>query len=108
MAFSKASLYSNQEKRVARIANALAHPARVKILNQLKLGELPFQELLELHPINQSSFSQHLRILRLAGLIEYSCCGNEYFYSLLFDNLPEWVELIMRGMSPSDKLVQAA
>jgi len=108
MAFSKADLYSNQEKRRARISNALAHPARVRILNQLKYGEMPFQRLVELHPISKASLSTHLRTLRLAGLIEFSYFGRTYVYSNLPENFPNWLELMLAGMKYPDTLSEAA
>ena len=108
MAFSKADMYSNKQRSTARVSNALAHPARVRILNQLKYGEMPFQRLVELHPISKASLSAHLRTLRLAGLVDYSYSGRAYVYSNLSENFPNWLELMLAGMKFSETLREAA
>ncbi|MFK8057890.1 MAG: ArsR/SmtB family transcription factor [Saprospiraceae bacterium] len=108
MAFSKAHLYSNQERRVARISNSIAHPARIKILNQLRYGEMEYDQILNHHPIKKSTLSQHLRTLRLAGLIQYTLCGNTYSYHLQYENHPEWLEIILASLERPEYLRDAA
>jgi len=57
---------------LAELAWGVAHPARVKILQLLsKQGNCLCGEIVERLPLAQSTVSQHLKILRDAGLI----CG---------------------------------
>jgi len=108
MSFSKAKLYKSKEKSIARIANALSHPARIKILHQLMYGELSYKDLVDLHPLNKATISGHLRILRLAGLIEYSICGRIYLYNNRSEDHPKWVQLILKEMGTEYYPNQAA
>jgi len=108
MAFSKANLYKKQERKAARIAKALAHPARINIIRQLMQGELSFQQLCELHPLNKATISKHLQALRLSGLINFTVCGNNYYYSARTENFPDWMELMISGMNRPDGISKAA
>lgn len=108
MAFSKAILYGKRERKVSVFANALAHPARIVILTQLRFGELKFSELLEKHPLNRASLSQHLRTLRLAGLVDCSVIGTLYYYSIAYDKLPQWVLDILSDLENLEHPKKAA
>jgi len=57
--------------RLARLCKALGHPARVAILRQLAAmrGTCTCGEIVEQLPLAQSTVSQHLKVLKDAGLI---------------------------------------
>jgi len=57
--------------RLARLAKAVAHPARVQIVRYLRSrrGPCTCGEIVEQLPLAQSTVSQHLKALRDAGLI---------------------------------------
>jgi len=56
--------------RVARLAKALGHPARVKIMRVLlRRTECVCGQICRQLPLAQSTVSQHLKILKKAGLI---------------------------------------
>jgi ArsR family transcriptional regulator len=58
---------------VARLCKALGHPARVKLLKHLAdFGECYFGSLADVLPLAPSTISQHVTILKEAGLI----CGS--------------------------------
>jgi ArsR family transcriptional regulator len=58
------------DEELARYAKALGHPARVKILRfLLEREECMAGALAEVLPLAQSTVSQHLKVLREAGLI---------------------------------------
>jgi ArsR family transcriptional regulator len=58
---------------VARMCKALGHPARVKLLKHLAdFGECYFGSLTDVLPLAPSTISQHVTILKEAGLI----CGS--------------------------------
>lgn len=57
-------------ERVAEVAKALAHPVRVRILEQF-MEHKPHtaQDIVDEFELAQSTISEHLRILRSAGLL---------------------------------------
>ena len=59
---------------------ALAHPARIKILELLRAGELSVTELQEGLQIDPSGVSQHLSILRHKNIVESRKAGTTVFY----------------------------
>ena len=86
MATHKREQFTAVEQALASIAKALGHPARVAILRLLAqrqacvCGEL----VLEL-PIAQSTVSQHLKELKMAGLIRGDVDGPRVCYCLDLD-----------------------
>ena len=58
---------------LARMCKALAHPARLQLLRHLiDYGECYFGSLADVLPLAPSTISQHVSILKEAGLIEGS------------------------------------
>lgn len=58
------------DARIARIGKALAHPVRVQILRQFECRTPQMvQAIVEEGTLAQSTVSEHLRILREAGLL---------------------------------------
>ena len=58
---------------LARLCKALSHPARVQLLRHLiNHGECYFGSLADVLPLAPSTISQHVTILKEAGLIEGS------------------------------------
>lgn len=58
-------------EQLARIAKALGHPARIKILNYLDEQSCCYTgDLVDVLPLAQSTISQHLKELKSAGLIQ--------------------------------------
>lgn len=62
---------------------ALAHPARVSILRTLaRRGACVCGEVVEVMPLAQATVSQHLKILKDAGLIQGRIDGRSSCYCL--------------------------
>ena len=62
--------YTAEQQRIARIAKALGHPARVAILDFLsRQSDCYFGAIHEELPIAKATVSQHLKELKEAGLI---------------------------------------
>ena len=61
---------------------ALADPMRLALVEALRDGEQPVNELVERVHIQQSGVSRHLGILHRAGLVEVRPEGQQRFYSL--------------------------
>jgi ArsR family transcriptional regulator len=53
----------------ARIAKALAHPVRIRLLELLSERTRNVQELTQMVDVDQSTISKHLAILRDTGLV---------------------------------------
>lgn len=69
------------DQEIARLTWAIAHPARVRILRILLARKACVcGELVELMPLAQSTVSQHLKILKEAGLIQGEIDGPKVCY----------------------------
>ena len=69
--------------RIAAVAKALAHPVRVQIIEMLAAqsecrGHDVFSEL----PLAQSTISQHLSVLKEAGIVSARPVGTSMVYCL--------------------------
>ena len=71
MGTTKKNLFTAQQNRLAAMAKALAHPARIAILEQLlKKGNCVCGDIVEELPLSQSTVSQHLKAMKNAGIIK--------------------------------------
>ncbi|MEO5905770.1 MAG: winged helix-turn-helix domain-containing protein [Saprospiraceae bacterium] len=71
MAFSKAQSFDPTSYNQSIWSKALAHPARIHILNYLlENGKTPFRQLCKIIPLSSTTISQHIRLLRTYHLIE--------------------------------------
>ena len=61
---------------------ALADPTRRAVLQELRAGERSAGELAQKFPLARSTLSQHLGVLREAGLVEVEVRGNRRVYRL--------------------------
>ena len=61
---------------------ALADPSRRRVLDELALGERTVSELCALFETTQPAISQHLRVLREAGLVRFNKVGRSRYYAL--------------------------
>jgi DNA-binding transcriptional ArsR family regulator len=81
MAQSKADLFNKNEMLLADLAKALAHPARIKILEILTdMNVCMCGDIVELLPLSQSTVSQHLKELKRVGLIQGEIEGPKVCY----------------------------
>lgn len=62
---------------------AVAHPARRAILDALAANERTAGELVELFAVSQPAVSQHLGVLRAAGLVRARREGKQQVYRLV-------------------------
>ena len=66
---SHLKLDESKEQELANYAKAMGHPARVRLLKILASGGCLGSDLVSQLGLAQSTVSEHLRILRQAGLI---------------------------------------
>ncbi len=69
-------------RRQAEICKALADPKRLMMLSGLKDGPKSVSQLAEIGGLRQSNASQHLGVLRRAGVVRARRQGNVVYYSL--------------------------
>jgi ArsR family transcriptional regulator len=74
---------SEGEQELAALCKALAHPARVRILKILIEKKFCVcGEIVEVMPLAQSTVSEHLRILKQAGLVQGEVDGPRVCYCI--------------------------
>lgn len=90
MGITKTDTYSKPHIRMAQLAKALGHPARMAIVDQLSRDNTCIcGDFVEHLPLSQPTVSQHLRELKLAGLIQGTIEGTSICYCLNPDTLKE-------------------
>lgn len=93
----KAKVNINNEKlqESSEILRALAHPLRMKILEFIDQNDtINVNKIYNTLKLEQSITSQHLRILRLAGIVLTERDGKFIHYSIDYDKLAESVVAI--------------
>jgi len=76
------------DEELAKMAKAIGHPARVRILRMLSRKEARVcSQIVDEIPLAQSTVSEHLRILKEAGLVRSSQDGQRVGYCINFDGL---------------------
>lgn len=78
---------------------AIADPTRRRMLEMLKSNERPATELARPFRISQPSVSQHLRVLREAGLVRTRRLGRQRIYQLR----PRKLKLVVDWVAYFDK-----
>ena len=83
MGFTKTEEFTAKELRIAKYAKALAHPARVSILQLLiRKQKCICGDIVDELPLSQSTVSQHLKELKEAGLIKGEIEGAKVCYCI--------------------------
>ena len=78
----KGSLSPAQLARVAERFKALGEPARLRMLDVLRHGEMAVSELIMATGMGQANVSKHLQILHAAGLVARRKEGLFVYYTL--------------------------
>ena len=83
MGATKSFEFTAKDNRLAKYAKALAHPARVAILQLLaKKQTCICGDIVDELPLSQSTVSQHLKELKEAGLIKGDIEGAKVCYCI--------------------------
>ena len=87
-------LFNEEQIQLAQVAKALAHPARIKILQILiDTNVCMCGQIVELMPLAQATVSQHLKELKKVGLIQGEIDGPKTCYCLDHQKLKEAREI---------------
>ena len=81
------------EDMYVRVYKALAHPIRIKIVRTLREGPLCVCILNENVEFSQSNLSQHLKILKDAGILKCEKDGMRILYSIKDDEVKNLLEV---------------
>lgn len=96
MAINKAKLFNTSQKRTAELMKALAHPARIAIIELLVEKETCIcGDITDELPLAQSTVSQHLKALKNAGIIKGEIDGVRTCYCLDREGIVEFNELLI-------------
>jgi len=91
MGITKTEIFTAQQNRLAVLLKALAHPARIAILQQIiQANACICGDLVNELGLAQATISQHLKELKTAGIIQGTIEGVSVCYCI---NPTVWQEL---------------
>jgi DNA-binding transcriptional ArsR family regulator len=96
---------------LATFLGIISHPARIRIVEELKNKELDVSTIQEVLDMSQSSVSQHLATLKAHKVLEERKEGRRVFYHLADPELAEWLIQgldIVQRKSDQDKQISKA
>ena len=83
MGATKTQYFTNRQNKLAVLAKALGHPARIAILDYLlKVDTCICGDIVNELPLAQPTISQHLKELKNAGLIQGTVEGTSICYCI--------------------------
>lgn len=83
MGLTKAELFTKNQNELAAMAKAIAHPARIAILQHLQKASACINgDLVEELGLAQATISQHLKELKAVGLIQGTIEGTSVCYCI--------------------------
>ena len=78
------------------LLKVIAHPARIKILEELVHGVKCVSDFEDMLDISQPNVSQHLSLLRSSGAIDFFVDGRLKCYFLKEPLIPDLIQLLKR------------
>lgn len=92
--------YSEKQKKLSLFAKALGHPARISILEKLASASCCYSgDMAEEIPIARSTLSQHLKELKISGLIQGEIKPPKIKYCINYENWNEAKKLFIEIFS---------
>jgi ArsR family transcriptional regulator len=102
---AKVSVHHERLQVSSEILRAIAHPLRMKILEFIDRNtEINVNKIYNTLGLEQSITSQHLRILRLAGLVDTERDGKYIHYCINYEKVGGTVEAVKRFLENSKVL----
>ena len=107
MGLTKSEIFTNKQNKLAAMMKALAHPARIAIIQHLiKTNACINGDLVEVLGLAQPTISQHLKELKTAGLIQGTIEGTSVCYCIdpkVWKQFKTSFESFFVGYDPSAK-----
>lgn len=83
------------DEELADLARALSHPARVAIVRHLAAtGSCVCGQIVNVMPLAQATVSQHLKVLKEAGLVQGEVDGPRTCYCLNSETMKRFQSLV--------------
>ncbi len=83
-------------KELAEIFGLLSHPDRIRLIEELRQGEMDVSSLAQSLGLRATRVSQHLRLLRTHHIVSERREGRRHFYHL---NNPDMASWIVHGLT---------
>ena len=100
MGLTKTEIFTDQQNKIARVAKAFGHPARVAILQYLfKTDACICGDLVDEIGLAQPTISQHLKELKSLGLIKGNIEGTSVCYCIDTENWSQMKALISQFLN---------
>lgn len=91
MGITKSEIFTEKQNQLAQLAKALAHPARIAIIEHLlKINTCICGDLVGVIGLAQPTISQHLKELKKIGIIQGQVEGTSVCYCI---NTEKWKEI---------------
>ena len=78
-------------KELAEVFKVLAHPDRIRLIEELSRGEQDVNTLAQVLELAGPRTSQHLSLLRAHRIVEERRDGRHHYYSLVQPELAGWI-----------------
>lgn len=108
MGLAKTEIFTEEQNRISIFAKVFGHPARVAILQHLfKIDACICGDLVDEIGLAQPTISQHLKELKLLGLIKGNVEGTSVCYCIDRENWTAMKELMLEFLDqdlPTDKV----
>lgn len=78
-------------EELSNLFNALSHPDRIRIIEELRHEERDVHNLSDTIGISSSRVSQHLSLLKTLRMVQERRDGKHHFYSLVEHDLAAWI-----------------
>lgn len=105
MGLTKTEIFTEEQNSLAVMLKALAHPARIAILQQIiKANACICGDLVDELGLAQPTISQHLKELKNAGLIQGTIEGVSVCYCInpiIWDELKDQLGLFFNSYNPA-------
>lgn len=106
MGITKTDSFTETQNRLAVLAKALGHPARVAIMEYLmKVDTCICGDIVNELPLAQATVSQHLKELKSAGLIKGNIEGNAICYCINETALAE-LQTFLKTVTDTSQLMK--
>lgn len=99
-------------KELAEVFKLIAHPDRIRMIEELKAGEKDVNTLMENLSLPGPRVSQHLSLLKAHRVVEERRDGRHHIYRLTQPEIAEWIieglSFIEGRMSVSTSAIKSA
>lgn len=78
-------------RELAEVFKLIAHPDRIRLIEELRMGECDVNTLAQKLDLPPTRLSQHLSLLRAARMVAERRNGRQHLYSLAQPQIARWI-----------------